>query len=33
MKMSSGIVCLTFDVVYQERRYGKQIDNETGEIK
>ena len=33
MKMSSGIVRLTFDAVYQERRYGKQIDNETGEIK
>lgn len=33
MKMSSGIIRLTFDAVYQERRYGKQIDNETGEIK
>ncbi|EDP4236144.1 replication protein RepB, partial [Campylobacter jejuni] len=26
MKMSSGIIRLTFDAVYQERRYGKQID-------
>ena len=33
MKMSSGIIRLTFDAVYQERRYGKQIDKETGEIK
>ncbi|ECH3647855.1 replication protein RepB, partial [Campylobacter jejuni] len=33
MKMSSGIIRLTFDAVYQERRYGKQIDDETGEIK
>ena len=34
MKMSSGIIRLTFDAVYQERRYGRQdVDKETGEIR
>lgn len=34
MKMSSGIIRLTFDAVYQERRYGRgDIDKETGEIR
>lgn len=33
MKMSSGIIRLTFDAVYQERKYGKKFDRETGEIK
>lgn len=34
MKMSSGIIRLTFDAVYQERRYGRQdVDKETGEMR
>lgn len=33
MKMSSGIIRLTFDAVYQERRYGRaDIDKDTGEV-
>lgn len=33
LRAHTALVRLYFDAVYQERKYGKQIDKETGEIK
>lgn len=33
LRSHTGLIRLYFDAVYQERRYGKNIDKETGEIK
>lgn len=33
MKISSGLIRLSFDAVYQERQYRDRVDKETGEIK